>query len=366
MPRPPAKSVKAKGKSKAAVPLSSPHFLTIALELREIIYKHILREAPASLTDLLVVNRQLSAEVLPFQFKRHLTFDGQAELFDWLDGVDHKHLYNVVDISFKLHDIDSGKIVGALGKRLRQANIAKAKSSHSRSSGDNPYHEACDAEMKKVGEAFKLIPNIQKLTIATTDAGDPQPPQRMLTSFSKMLVHRFRHMHTLISYEDALPVDFISNKSKLRRLRFPAISPSSNAEVAGIFSNLPTLELEIYRLPHQTPPEAPKRRILAQVLRSLSPLRGLLLYEAGAGSDSDEPDLIYETFVHCKDAFARHKPSIRKFKFSVDPNEPVQDEDEEWALDARAALRKYLSEAVRQRTHIVNLNPDRWYDRDAP
>ena len=366
MPRPPAKPSKGKGKAKAAPRISSPHFLTIALELREIIYKHLLREAPSSLTDLLVVSRQLSAEVLPFQFKRHLTFDGQSELFDWLNNVDHKHLHNVVDISFKLHDIDSEKIVGALGKRLRQANISKPKSSHSRGSGDNPYYEACDAEMKTIGEAFKMIPNIQKLTIATTDAGDPQPPQRMLTLFSRILAHRFRHIHTLVSYEDALPVEFISNKSKLRRLRFPAISTSSNAEVAGIFSSLPTLELEIYRLPHQTPVVAPKRRILAQVLRSLPPLRGLLLYEPEAESESEEPDLLYETFVHCKDAFAKHRSSIRKFKFSVDPNAPVQDEDEEWVMDARVALQKYLSEAARQRTHIVNLDPDRWHDRDAP
>ena len=315
------------------------------------------------MTALLVVNRQLSAEVLPFQFKRHLIFDGQEELFEWLDDVDHQYLHYVVDISFKLHDIDSGKIVGALGKRLRQANIANTKSSQSTGQRDSPYHEACDVEMRKIGEAFNLIPNLQKLTIATTDAGDPQPPQRMLTAFSRLLSRRFRHLHTMISYEDALSVDFIANKPRLRRLRFPAISTSTNAEVAGIFSNLSLMQLEIYRLPHHTPLDSGKRRVLRQVLQSLNPIWSLLLYEVDP--DSDEPDLIYETFVHCRDAFARHKPSLRHFKFRADIDEDEEDMDEQWMVDSRRALRKFLREESR-RMSILNLDPDQWDDNDAP
>lgn len=363
MHRPPAKHNKGKGKARAAVARSSPQFLNIALELREIVYKHLLWDAPSSLTDLLVVNRQLSTEVLPFQFKRHLTFDGQGELFEWLDNVDHQHLHHVIDVSFKLHDIDPKTIVGALGKRLRQANIENAKKAPAAGTSGNPYHEACDAEMRKLAEAFKLIPNVRKFTIATTDAGDPQPPQRMLSIFSKLVAHRFRHLHTLISYEDALPVDFISNKPRLRRLRFPAISPSSNAEVAGIFSTLSLTDLEIYRLPHQTPIEAPKRRILAQVLRSLPQVRSLLLYEDEP--ESEEPDLIYEAFVHCRDAFARHKASLREFKFTADTDEDVEDMDEEWMAESRTALRKFLREGSR-RMNMVTLDPDRWDDKDAP
>ncbi|KAL6718288.1 hypothetical protein ACLMJK_004376 [Lecanora helva] len=362
MHRPTTKHSKGKGKAKAATPRASPHFLNIALELREIVYGHILRDNPSSLTNLLVVNRQLSTEVLPFQFKRHLTFDGQAELFDWLDNVDHEHLHNVVDVRFKLHDIDPSKIVGALGKRLRQSNIRSTSKSPGASASDNPYQEACDAEMKKLAEAFKLIPNVRKLTIATTDAGDPQPPQRMLSIFSRLLAHRFRYLETLISYEDALTVDHISNKPRLRRLRFPAISPSSNAEVAGVFANLSLSELEIYRLPHQLPPKTPKRRIIAQVLRSLPPLRSLLLFEEEP--DFDEPDLIYEVFVHSQDAFARHKPSLRAFRFPAGAHNAV-DVDEEWMVDSRTALRKFLREGSR-RMRIGSLDSDTWDDKDAP
>lgn len=352
---------------KVAAPRQSPQFLTIALELREIVYKHLLRDAPSSLTDLLVSNRQLSTEVLPFQFRRHLTFNGQGELFDWLDDVDHQYLRLVADVSFKLYDIDPQTIVGALGKRLRQANVASKKGSHTAGQSDNPYNEACDAEMRKLSEAFKLLPNLRKLTIGTTDAGDPQPPQRMLSTFSKILAHRFRHLHTLISYEDALPLDFLSNKPNLRRLRFPAISPGSNADVAGILSTLPPIDLEIYRLPHHTPPAPLKRRILAQVLRSVSPLRSLMIYEDEPEEEPDEPDLIYEAFVHAKDALARHKPTLRRFAFNADvAGGDVEDFEEEWMVESRTALKRFLREAVSQRVHVVGLDPDTWDDRDAP
>jgi len=363
MQRQSIKLSKGKGKAKASTPRPTSKFLTIALELREIIYDHLLKDAPSSLTDLLVVNRQLSTELLPFQFKRHITFDGQGELFDWLDSVDHQYLHHVVDVGFKLHDIDPEKIVGALGKRLRQANISSTKSSQTAGQRDNPYYEACDSEMRKIGEAFKLIPYLRKFTIATTDAGDPEPPQMMQSSFSKLLAHRFRFLHTLICYEDGLPADFISNKPNLRRLRFPAISTSSNADVARIFSNFPPIELEIYRFPHQTPPEPPKRRILSQVLRSLPPLQSLLIFEDEP--ESDEPDLIYEAFVHCREAFTKHKASLRNFRHVADGDEDVESMEDEWMVDSRTALRDFVDEAE-ERINIVSLDPDDWDDEDAP
>ncbi len=340
MLRPSAKPSKPKtnGKARAAV-RSPPRLLTIALELREVVYNHVLNDAPSSLTNLLVVNRQLSTEVLPFQFKRHLTFAGQAELFEWLDNVDHEFLHHVVDASFTLHDIDPEKIVGALGKRLRQANLANARNSPmvDQSKG-NPYHEACDLEMRKIGEAFRLIPNLKELTIATTDDGDPKPPLRMLSSFSKMLAHRFPHLHTLSSDEDNMPVDYVANKPKLRRLQFPAISTSTNAEVHQHFSNLRLTDLEVYRFAHHDP-SAPRRRILSQVFRSLPPLQSLLLSD----HSDHEPDLLYEAFVHCEDTLAKHKSSLRRLTFSSEFVEDVdEDEDEEWMFESRTALQTFL------------------------
>lgn len=302
-----------------------------------------------------MVNRQLSMEVLPFQFKRHITFDGQAELFDWLHTVDHRYLHLVVDISFKLHDIDPETIVGALGKRLRQANIANARNSPIvDQSKRNPYHEACDIEMRKIGEAFRLIPNLREFTIVTTNDGDPEPPLRMLSSYSKMLAHRFPHLHTLISYEDSMPVDYVANKTKLRRLQFPAISTSTNTEVHQHFSALRLTDLEIYRLPHNGP-SASKRRILPQVFRSLPPLQKLLLHD----DSGDEPDIVYETFVHCSAAFAKHKASLRTLTFSSGVGEDEDEEDEEWMTESRTALGTFLHDEAKLR-RPPGLQSARW------
>ena len=353
---------KGKAKANAATLRPTPKFLTIPLEVREVIYTHVLWDYPSSLTDLITVNRRLSAEVLPFQFKRHLTFYGQIGLFKWLDNVEHQYLHHVVNVSFQLHDIDPEKIVGALGKRLRQANIVNAKSSSTASPRGNPYHEACDAELRKLGEAFKLIPNVQKLTILTTYEGDPQPPQRMLSLFSKLLGHRFRHLHTLICYEDALEVEFLANKPDLRRLRIPAISPSSDATVAEIFSNLSLLELELYRIRGHTPVEAPKRRILSQIFRSLPPLRTLLLSDDDI--EADDPDLIYETFVQYRDAFAKHKASLRELKFTANLNSGGYAEDD-WMFESRKIMKKFIRDSS-HRMRAIYLDTDTWVDQDTP
>ena len=337
MPRPLSKPSKSNGKTKAVDQHSYLTFLTIPLELREIIYKYVLLIEPDSLTDLLVINRKLYREVLPFQFKRHLTFDGQAELFYWLDHVHHQYLHHVVDITFNLHDINPEMIVGALGNRLRQANLSSSKGSQTTDPQGNPYHTACDMEIKKLAEAFRLIPNLKKLTVATTTAGNPRPPQRMLSTFSRMLGHRFQYLHTLISYEDAMPVDYLANKPRLRRLRFPAISPNNNADVARVFSTLTLTDLEIFRLPQQANPTAPKRRIISEVFRSLRPLQTLSLYEE---REAEGPDLAYETFVYCHDALQRHQASLRKLRFFVDT-----DNDDEEMEEARDGFRDFLREA---------------------
>lgn len=131
MPRSSSKPIKAKAKSKpkAATTPRGSRFLDLALELREIVYSQIACDAPSSLVDLLTVNHQLTREVKPFLYRQALTFDGQTELFDWLDEVDHSYLQYVFDVRFKLHDIDPAKIVGALGRRLQQANISRQSGS---------------------------------------------------------------------------------------------------------------------------------------------------------------------------------------------------------------------------------------------
>lgn len=324
---PPAISDKGKGKGKSeasarANGLSSTlSFLTLPPELREHIYTVILDEEPSSLTDLLAVNQKLYREVKPFSYKLPRTFDGQSELFSWLDEIDHDFLKYVVDIRFKLHDINCDEIVGALGKRLREANLTRAGGSRGSDTGSNPYYEACHLELKRIGSAFHLLSNLKSFTILTATRSDPKPPTQMILNFAWMLGHCFPNLHSLVSEENMIPVDFVANKSRLRRLRFPAVSTSEEDAVAKAFRNLADLELEICRLPQHRRQVEEGWGCASEVLGSVAPLRSLTLYES---REFDSANLMAEIFLDSEDSLRRHIGSVRRLKLLANLKGPRQ------------------------------------------
>lgn len=219
-------------------------FLTIPLEIRQHIYNDLLQVMPATIFDLILTNRQIAGEAKPFLYRQPLIFDGQAELVSWLRTVDRTCLGHVVEVHFKLHDIDPAKIVGALGKRLRQAGTTTAK----QSSDDNPYEEACDLEMKRLGNCFKYLPNVSRFTILPYSPTEARPPYDMLVSFADMLAETFPNLRSLTNHEELFPITFLSSFGRLTHLRFTGISTSSRIEVIRTFRSLPELvTLEICR-----------------------------------------------------------------------------------------------------------------------
>ena len=232
-----------KGVKKAAptkaIARSRLRFLTIPLELREHIYTDLLNSSPSTLFDLLLTNRQLADEAKPFLYRQPMIFDGQGEFVSWLRSIDRGCLRHVVDLHFKLHDIDPAMIVGALGKRLRQA---------SPDNDDNPYQEACELEVERIGKLFRHLPNIRSFTILPYESGDARPPYDMLVAFADMLEDQFPNLRSLTNYEELLPITFLTHYGKLQHLRFTGVSTSSRAEVIRTFRKLPELtNLEIWR-----------------------------------------------------------------------------------------------------------------------
>ncbi len=223
-----------------------PDFLTIPLELREHIYAALIPDDPCSLVPLLLTNRQVHREAKPFLFRQSLSFDGQAEFYGWIHAVDRAFLRYVVDIQFKLHDIDPEKIVGALGKRLRQANITAANSAEA--PVGNPYNEACDMEIERLGRAFSFFPNLKHFTILSSTDSDPRPSYHMLVAFANLLSARFPLLTSLTSFEEFLPLSFMSKMQNLQRFSFSGMTTSSPAEVTAMFQGFHNLaELEIDR-----------------------------------------------------------------------------------------------------------------------
>ncbi|KAL9067756.1 MAG: hypothetical protein Q9161_006665 [Pseudevernia consocians] len=341
MPRPQPNGRNDKVKAKA-VPHPSLRFLTLALELRENICAHVLYNHPSSLVDLLVVNRQLSREVKPFLYKLPLTFDGQSHLFDWLSEVDHDYLRHVEEIRFKLHDINPDEIVGALGKRLQNANITRASGSRGPDTPDNPYFEACRADLRRIGAAFRLLPNLRYLTILSASERDAQPHHRTQDAFSKLVGQCFPKLKCLTSEVDQLPIDFISGKSELRRLRFPATTSSDDEETEELFAALSLTELEICRLPHHTASGAEEWDCVTPMLEGASSLRSLTLFERHG---AETPNLAAEVFVGSRSALKRHKDSLRTLKLLAKPGPEYSADDDSDPVHPEAYCAAFLAQS---------------------
>lgn len=311
MPRPQTSSKPSKGKNKA-VARQGPkelQFLQLATELRENIYGHVLQASPESLLDLFVVNRQLARELQPFLFKRPLTFDGQDQLFRWLDRVDHQFLRHVRDIHFKLHDINPDKIAGALGKRLQQAKITRASGSRGPDTKENPYFEACHIDLKHVAAAFRLLPSIQKLTLLGCTLRDPQPHERTLNAFAQLVGQSFPSLHTLVSEADELPIDFLSDKPKLRRLRFPGTTTTDDDDLEEVLEDLQLDELEIHRSCDYSPDD--DLGCMPSFLESVRPLKSLTLFDE---AEYGNRRLAGEVFIGSEEYLRRHKHSLRSLR----------------------------------------------------
>ena len=301
-------------------------FLDIPMELREHVYSAVLNTSPSSLYSLMFINRQVSREAKPYLFKQPLVFDGQTELHEWMKTVDHAYLRLVVDIKFKLHDIDPEGIVGALGQRLRQAVI----SGPSIRPDKDPYAEACSLEIGRLEKAFRLLPEVKHFTILASTKADPQPPYHMLCQFSEMLVKSFPNLISLTSHDDVLEMGFVLHSlHKLRRLRFPGIATNTPEGVASVLGKLPSLvELEVCR-PNPTPAEpvlcvsGAVRRIrcdIAEIIRGISDLETLAFYEFLSKDDHNEAaeEEMTEAFTDSIKALERHKRSLRNLKLLID------------------------------------------------
>ena len=311
----PPDSINSRAGPSTGSPASRPRasLLTIPLELREEMYCHLAHHSPKTLLDLLVVSRRFAREVKPFLYKKPLSFDGQSELFDWLNQVDHGFLRYVVDVRFKLVDIDPETIVGALGKRLREAEASRHPGGADVE--DNPYYEACFQDLKRLQRAFSMLPSIKKFTIVSCTPSDPLPPSQMIDGLSKLLGHCFPDLRTLISEEILFRVNFIANKPNLKRLRFPANTESSEDDIVAAFRNLSELRLEICRL-------QPLNTVnydlgcMAELLPYVPALRSLTLFEQ---LDNTPPGLLEEVFVDSIEAMKRHLRSLRKLAIIADP-----------------------------------------------
>ena len=300
------------------------NFLDIPTELREQIYNAVLNATPLSLYSLVLTGRQISREARPYLFKQSLVFDGQSELHEWLKTVNHSYLHYVTNIQFKLHDIDPDEIVGALGKRLRRMGMSGPPEPHS-----DPYKQACDMELGRLQEAFRLLPKVTHFTILTITKADPQPPYRMLYNFCKMLSQSLPNLISLTNHEDSLPMSFVAPLQKLRRLSFPGVTAGPSKEITKAFGELPSLtELQVCR-PDPSSVERGRRAPYSvdgvrcdvpDIIRGISRLESfafseLMSEDCQSGDDEQE---MAEAIMESIGALERHKSWLRSLTIITD------------------------------------------------
>ena len=138
----------------------------------------------------------------------------------------------------------------------------------------------------------------------------------MLISFSRMLARRFPHLHTLQSKESSLPINFVANKPKLRRLQIPSRTPSSSAEVAAVFETLQITKLAIYGAPEPIIGHVPRRDVVAEMLRAVPPLEELSLFNSDVKLLYQ--DVAHDALVKSPDAIGKHLRSLDTLKILVE------------------------------------------------
>ena len=192
---------------------SLPPLLSLPAETRDQIYNELLLDQPSCLTSLLTVNSRIYQEVRPWMFRRPITFNGQRAFHRWLSSVDPAFLTKVREIRFKLHDIDSEKLVGAFAEGLR-----RRRAHHGPEPVKNAYDEACRTELQGIRRALRQLKNLKIFTLLGNTSADPRPPANMVKTFIESIVLElpltsFIIPHELLKYLDQ------ANTFPVRQLR---------------------------------------------------------------------------------------------------------------------------------------------------
>ncbi|KAL8957443.1 MAG: hypothetical protein Q9183_006057, partial [Haloplaca sp. 2 TL-2023] len=119
----------------------------------------------------------------PWIFRLPITFNGQQSLHKWLSSVNKGLLPNVREIRFKLHDIESGNLMGAFAEGLR-----RRRAHHGPELTKNPYEEACRAELRSLKADLQQLKGLKTLILLENTSADPRIPPNMVKTFIVSIV----------------------------------------------------------------------------------------------------------------------------------------------------------------------------------
>lgn len=221
-------------------------FINLPVEIRCRIYHHVCGRTITPLLPLLQTNRGISDEVLPLIFGAPISFNGQQELFDWLDSIDRKNIQYVTKLGLRLRRFDTHaqcELIGERPKFLRRL-WSRNKKTPLPPPLPLPLPAACDsheAEIKRMGKALSLFTNVTSFVFLEYGLKDRGPSTEMMRDFCHELTHSFPQLNQIVLQPAYLSTKFLLEFPNLRSVTIGAFVDTCPGETLSTFSELRNL-----------------------------------------------------------------------------------------------------------------------------
>lgn len=268
-------------------------FLSLPLELREQVYKDVLVSQPNGV-HLLGTCREIYSEAQKFLYRKSLTFQGQQDLYRWLDE-DHKNLLvNVQELVLEIRDVD-------LDVLLKAPQDNEAPRSGLRSFG------LYETDLQRLRSSFVRLPNVESLTIRAPADQHSFLYAEYLTGVLGLISMLCPKLVDLrlegnFHYQD---LGFMTSLKYLNSFSFDGFSSSSPNDTANILAKMQRLtrlslvsqrdfQVTDYPLHHNFPVR--HRSITGEVMQTMKRLHSFSVAE---NVDCSSPEIFFTANLLC-------------------------------------------------------------------
>ena len=265
--------------------------MSLPSEIRHEIYTAIMQLPAQDHVSFLLACKQTNAECQRYLFKRPLMCSSIAELEAFVNGKTSRLLQHVTTLDLKLDDPDTVELHSYF-ETLMDSNLQNARA---------PFVERSQRIISCLGK----FTNLQNLRLGCVNTAHSDVSAQIISSNILRWIgeHHPNIAHLAIAIE-ATRLDGVIDMYNLRSLRINAFGRTSPKDFTQIVSPLRRLEElvaigpgEIYKWQQlHSVPRTLQQTVNAEVLRTITPLRKLTIYET-VESDQQLHSLLNEETV---------------------------------------------------------------------
>lgn len=188
--------------------------LDLPPEMRLDIYELALLDAKPALSSpsLLQTCSLINMEARPTLYKRPASFPSQAKLFDWIDDSRKQDLKRIRTLTLRLTDID-------LSSLIDQSSPSTAR--------ETSLWARYQAELGRLDDALRALPNLSSLTIVPPKAGRSQLLKGLYHSFLSRIPRRCAKLKRLEVQDDEQILPSVPVLRQIREVVFAGSSVRS-------------------------------------------------------------------------------------------------------------------------------------------